>query len=91
MIDALIGDAMSRFNLRDNLSARGRQLYLQTGNLDEYKIISTLFDGGRILAKEELPFASDLSPHKLDIGPGQVDLVDYRDDLQIVLQGQIQI
>lgn len=52
---------MSRFNLSDNIHARGRGLYLQTSNLDEGKIVSTLFDGGRVLAKEEQSHEADVS------------------------------
>ena len=35
--------------------------------------------------------AVDLFHHPLDVGGGQVDLVDHRQDRQVVLHGQIQI
>ncbi len=47
---------MTRIHYSDNLHARGRELYLQTQNLDESKIVSTLFDGGRVLAKKAVPY-----------------------------------
>ena len=44
---------MGGINFSDNIHARGRNLHLQTNTLeDEKKIISTLFDGGRVLCKE---------------------------------------
>jgi len=47
---------MTRIHYSDNIHARGRELYLQTQNLDEGKIVSTLFDGGRVLAKEAVHY-----------------------------------
>jgi tetratricopeptide (TPR) repeat protein len=45
---------MARANYSDNIRASGRNLHLQTNNFDgEKKIVTTLFDGGRVLAKEE--------------------------------------
>jgi len=57
---------MARINYSDNIDARGRKLYLQTNNLEEErKIVSTLFDGGRVLAKEESFYESELSVEEL--------------------------
>jgi len=33
----------------------------------------------------------DLAPHQLGVGGGEVDLVDDRDDLQVVLDGQVDV
>ncbi len=44
---------MGGINFSDNIHARGRKLHLQTNTLEsEKKIVSTLFDGGRVLSKE---------------------------------------
>jgi tetratricopeptide (TPR) repeat protein len=48
---------MGRFNFSDNIQVSGRSLHLQTNNYEEEKkIVSTLFDGGRVLAKDELEY-----------------------------------
>ena len=45
---------MARINYSDNIHVRGRELHLQTRTFDdESKIVTTLFDGGRVLTKEE--------------------------------------
>jgi tetratricopeptide (TPR) repeat protein len=45
---------MARINYSDNIHARSRELHLQTRTFEnESRIVSTLFDGGRVLAKEE--------------------------------------
>lgn len=57
---------MTRINFSDNIHARGRELHLQTNTLDEEgKIVSTLFDGGRVLGKEETLYDSGLSDEAL--------------------------
>jgi tetratricopeptide (TPR) repeat protein len=58
---------MSEFNLNDNISIRGRTLHLQTQTVKEAgKIILTLFDGGRVLKKEEKPYDNSLSDKDLE-------------------------
>jgi len=53
---------MDRYNFSDNIHASGRKLHLQTNTLqDETKIVSTLFDGGRVLSKEEHSYDAELS------------------------------
>ncbi len=57
---------MTRINYSDNIRARGRALYLQTNNLEEErKIISTLFESGRVLGKEERGYNDNLTSEKL--------------------------
>lgn len=57
---------MAKINFSDNVEARGRSLHLQTNTLDEEnRMISTLFDGGRVLAKEERVYGDDLSDEDL--------------------------
>ncbi|MFC1501814.1 tetratricopeptide repeat protein [bacterium] len=52
---------MARINYSDNIDVRGRNLHLQTNTFDdETKIVSTLFDGGRILVKEESRYNPDI-------------------------------
>jgi len=45
-------------------------------------------DGGGRVKPDGVP---DLAEYPLGIGVGQVDLVDHRDDLQVVLQGQVAV
>jgi len=57
---------MTKISFSDNIHARGRELYLQTNTIEEeQKIVSTLFDGGRVLAKEETFYGPELTPEKL--------------------------
>jgi tetratricopeptide (TPR) repeat protein len=57
---------MARINFSDNIDVHGRKLHLQTNTFDdETKIVSTLFDGGRILAKEESRFHPDIAKEDL--------------------------
>lgn len=45
---------MARINFSDNIEVRTRDLHLQTNTFDhEPKMVATLFDGGRVLTKEE--------------------------------------
>ena len=57
---------MARIHYSDNIHARSRELYLQTQNLDEGKIVSTLFDGGRLLAKEAVHYDPGISKGDLE-------------------------
>lgn len=51
---------MARINFSDNVEARGRSLHLQTNTLDDdNRMVSTLFDGGRVLAKDERIYIED--------------------------------
>jgi len=46
---------MSGINFSDNIEARGRSLYLQTSvGKEDRTIVSALFDGGRLVLKEEM-------------------------------------
>jgi tetratricopeptide (TPR) repeat protein len=57
---------MAPVNFSNNIHARGRELHLQTNTLDEDgKVVSTLFDGGRVLVKEEVSFFAELSGEEL--------------------------
>ena len=57
---------MTRISYSDDIHVRGRKLHLQTNTLEEEgKIVSTLFDGGRVLGKEESSCDSELSAEKL--------------------------
>ncbi|NQT25631.1 tetratricopeptide repeat protein [candidate division KSB1 bacterium] len=57
---------MARINFSDNVEARGRNLHLQTNTLDENNhMVSTLFDGGRVLAKEDKVYQEDLADDAL--------------------------
>jgi len=57
---------MARINLSDNIHCRSRQLYLQTNTLEEEsKIVSTLFDGGRVLRKVETPYDACIPDDRL--------------------------
>ncbi|HHS13227.1 MAG TPA: tetratricopeptide repeat protein [bacterium] len=52
---------MENIHFSDNIPARGRKLHLQTHTLDEEsKIVSTLFDGGRVLARDETGYEPNL-------------------------------
>lgn len=60
------GNAMIRINFSDNIRGQGRNLHLQTDTVDtEYKIISRLFDGGRVLAREEGSYDPKMSEVRL--------------------------
>ncbi len=57
---------MSRINFSENILARGRKLHLQTNTFaDQCSIVSTLFDGGRVLATEETSYDPALSEEAL--------------------------
>lgn len=57
---------MERINFSDDIQCKGRKLHLQTNTLaNEGKIISTLFDGGRVLGKEESYYDTNLSIKEL--------------------------
>ncbi len=58
---------MSRINYSDTIRAGGRQLYLQTNTLDDELImVSTLFDGGRVLNKESAGYPGEVSEVQLE-------------------------
>ena len=53
---------MEKINFSDNIQASGRNLYLQTNTMEPGgKIVSTLFDGGRLMAKETTSFDEAVS------------------------------
>jgi len=57
---------MAKISFSNNIHARGRELYLQTNTIEEeQKIVSTLFDGGRVLAKEETFYGPELTTEEL--------------------------
>lgn len=57
---------MNKINFSDNIFASGRNLYLQTSTLEgEEKMVSTLFDGGRVLEKASVFFDPALSEERL--------------------------
>lgn len=57
---------MSPVNLNDNIHAHGRHLHLQTEtHHDSNTISSTLYDGGRVLVKEEQDYSMLLSDEEL--------------------------
>lgn len=57
---------MAPIHFSDNIHSRGRDLHLQTNILsDEIKIVSRLFDGGRVLTKEEQGYDSTWPAEKL--------------------------
>lgn len=57
---------MERINFSDDIQCKGRKLHLQTNTMaDEGKIISTLFDGGRVLGKEISYYDTNLSIKEL--------------------------
>lgn len=57
---------MARLNYSDNVEASGRSLHLQTNTMeDTNRVVSTLFDGGRVLAKEERAYEADLSEDQI--------------------------
>lgn len=58
---SLQGCTMENIHYSDNIPARGRKLHLETHTLDtEKKTVSTLFDGGRVLARDETGYDPDL-------------------------------
>ena len=57
---------MSKINYSDSIEVRGRSLHLQTNTLEESrKIVSTLFEGGRVLTKLQDPYDGSLSETEL--------------------------
>lgn len=57
---------MIKINYSDDLPVRSRNLHLQTNTLDTApKMICTLFDGGRVLRKKEIPYSVLLSDEEL--------------------------
>jgi len=57
---------MAPIHFSDNIHSRGRDLHLQTNTVsDEIKIVSRLFDGGRVLTKEETGYDSSWPAEKL--------------------------
>src|SRR5690606_39797895 len=71
--------------------ALGRRNALDDGFQDLIDALTGLGagqDGGGRVKPDGVP---DLAEYPLGIGVGQVDLVDHRDDLQVVLQGQVAV
>ena len=57
---------MEKINFSDNIQASGRNLYLQTNTMEPgRKIVSTLFDGGRLMAKETTSYDEAVSSDRL--------------------------
>ncbi len=58
---------MTGINFSDDIHARGRKLYLQTNTLEtDHKIISTLYDGGRVLCQDSGYYSSGHSTEQLE-------------------------
>lgn len=59
---------MARVSLNDEILVRGRHLHLQTNTIEELsKIISTLFDSGRVIKKAEYTYNPDMPPDRLKV------------------------
>ncbi|MBN2030456.1 tetratricopeptide repeat protein [bacterium] len=57
---------MTGINFSDDIHARGRKLHLQTNTLEaDQKIISTLYDGGRVLCQDSGYYSSRHSTEQL--------------------------
>ncbi len=58
---------MTGINFSDDIHARGRKLHLQTNTLEaDQKIISTLYDGGRVLCQDTGYYSSHHSVEQLE-------------------------
>ena len=57
---------MAKINYSNNIRGRGRNLHLQTNTFEEtQEIVTTLFDGGRVLAKETIPYKEEAGSENL--------------------------
>ena len=82
---------MARINFSDNLTAKGRQLHLQTHvSEDGDERVHTLFDGGRVLRRIAVPLARSESEER-QFQEAHVAHEEMRSEIELLYQVSVRI